>query len=122
MEYKQLEQDEIDKGIASAMHGREVEHHSHELNVKVYTEMLRKIEDDRAADPENYVDPPMGNPDWVWSTYVDRMRREAIMEMQKIDGIHRALAANFEGDEKRLNKAVKAAKKQRENDAKKARR
>lgn len=104
MKYEQHTQGEIDLAIAQAMHGREVEYSQHELNLSVYRAML----DAMNADP-NYVDTPMAPPETTWRAYIERMAREAAVEMAKIDTIHAALSIQLPSGPKRDAAMTKAA-------------
>lgn len=77
MNYQQLTQQEMDTTIAENLHGREVEHFHHELNIAVYDGLLASL------------------PPGEWKTRVAQLRNEGTVEMDKIAGLHGALLAQL---------------------------
>mgnify|MGYP007080331985 CR=1 FL=1 len=73
MHYQQLTQQEMDTTIAENLHGREVEHFHHELNIAVYDELLTTL--------------PAGE----WRSRVQQLRNEGQVEIDKIAGLHASL-------------------------------
>jgi len=73
MHYQQLTQQEMDTTIAENLHGREVEHFHHELNIAVYDRLLVIL--------------PIGE----WRSRVQQLRNEGQVEMDKIAGLHDSL-------------------------------
>lgn len=71
--YQQLVREEMDIAIADNLHGREVEHFHHELNIAVYDDLLATL--------------PAG----PWKDRVQQLRDEGQDEMDKIAGLHGSL-------------------------------
>lgn len=99
MEYDQLKQEEMDDMIAQNMHGREVEHYQHELNLAVFEHMLPNLAD--------------GD----FKEHIRKMHREAGEEMAKISAIHAGLSAKLPEGPKRKAAHVRAAAKRKEQEA-----
>ena len=91
MKYEQLGQEKRDEIIAEQMHGREMEHFHHELNASVYAEALKTL------------------PPGEWRDRISQLHDEALVEMEKIDGIHAALSAQLTDKTRRANAVNKAA-------------
>lgn len=89
MKYEQLTQDGMDDEVATALGGREREHHNYSLNLAVYEAIL--------ADP-NTTDP-------TWRQQVEELVASTKREMNKVESIHGGLSAQL-SDPIRRSKAI----------------
>ena len=91
MQYEQVSQAKRDEMIAEALHGREMEHCQHALNVAVYAEALKTL------------------PDGPWRVRMQQLHDEALVEMEKIDGLHAALATQLANPARKATAFLKVA-------------